>query len=484
MPGGDYVGIHETHVGVVMLVGDRAFKLKKPVDLGFVDFRAREDRLSTCRREVELNQRLAADVYLGVADVHAPDGQPCDHLVVMRRMPADRSLAALIEAGEPVEDALRDLARLIADFHAGADRSEEIAAAGSRDAVRHRWEEHLEDLEPFRGEPLDDALVTEVQALALQFLAGREPLFEARIEEGRIVDGHGDLLTDDVFCLDDGPRALDCIEFDDRLRWLDGLDDIGCLAMDLEYHGRADLAARFVAMYQEFSGDPVPSGLWHHYVAYRALMRGKVACLRHSSGQESTATEARAHLELAAAHLRAGAVRLVLVGGAPGTGKSTVSTLLADELGAAVFSSDRIRKELAGVAPTTSVADEPWAGLYSPEHTQRTYRELTNRAAAVLAHGQSVVLDASWTRETHRRLATDLAGRTHSDLAALRCSAPGEVAAERLRNREHGASDAGPDTAAMLDADADPWPEAAAVTTTGSPDEAVAQALAALGHHA
>lgn len=477
---GDYVSTHETHVGAVVLVGDRAYKLKKPVDLGFVDFRAREDRLATCRREVELNQRLAADVYLGVADVHGPDGQPCDHLVVMRRMPGERSLAALIEAGEPVQDALRDLARLIARFHADGGRSAEISAEGSRDAVRRRWREHLEDLRPFRGELLDDALVGEIETRALEFLDGRDALFDTRISEGRIVDGHADLLADDIFCLDDGPRALDCIEFDDRLRWLDGLDDVSFLAMDLEYRGRADLAARFLGWYREFSGDPAPTVLRHHYIAYRAVVRAKVACLRHTPGQESTAADARAHLELAAAHLRAGAVRLVLVGGLPGTGKSTVSTLLADRLGAAVLCTDRLRKELAGLAPTASAADEPHAGLYSPAHTDRTYRELTDRAARLLSHGQSVVLDASWTREGHRRLAAEVAASTHSGFAALRCSAPAEVAASRLRARRHSTSDADPDVAALLAAETDPWPEADTVPTTGSAEESAAYAVALL----
>lgn len=466
-----YVRTHETHVGAVIVVGDRAYKLKKPVDLGFVDFREREDRLAVCRREVELNRRLAPDVYLGVADVHGPDGAVCDHLVVMRRMPADASLAALVDAGTPVAECLRQVARLVAAFHGGAQRSPEISAEGDRDAVRRRWQGNFEGLRPYRGELLDGDLVDEIERRALDFLAGRAALFAIRVEQGRIVDGHGDLLAEDIFCLDDGPRVLDCIEFDDRLRWLDTLDDAACLAMDLEYRGRRDLAERFLQLYREFSGDPAPLALRHHYVAYRAVVRAKVACLQHSAGTADKAGDARRHAALAVAQLRAGTVRLVLVGGLPGTGKSTVSGLLADRLGAVLLSSDRIRKELA-------TGDD--ADLYTPAQKWRTYAELTHRAAELLARGESVVLDASWTRQADRELAIETAERTYSELTALRCSAPAALAAERLRSREPGWSDADPEVAAAMAAGADPWPEAQTVPTTGTPEEALSRALAVL----
>src|SRR5688572_18651129 len=142
--------VAETHSGVVFLLGDRAYKLKKPVDLGFLDFRTREARLDACRREVALNRRLAPDVYLGIADVSGPDGQPCDHLVVMRRMPDDRRLSSMVTAGVPVDEHLGRLAAVLASFHAGADRSPAIDAMAGRDAVRRRWEANHEEMAPFR----------------------------------------------------------------------------------------------------------------------------------------------------------------------------------------------------------------------------------------------------------------------------------------------------------------------------------------------
>ncbi|GDY29807.1 bifunctional aminoglycoside phosphotransferase/ATP-binding protein [Gandjariella thermophila] len=475
-----FAAVRETHVAVVLLLGAHAYKLKKPVDVGFLDFSTREKRLSACRREVELNRRLAPDVYLGVADVSGPGGAPCDHLVVMRRMPDDRRLSALVAAGEPVADVLRRIARMIAVFHAGAERGPEISAQGGRDALRARWRASFDQVRGLRLARRDEALVAEIQRCAFGFLDGREALFDARVADGRIVDGHGDLLADDIFCLADGPRVLDCLEFDDKLRWLDGLDDIAFLAMDLERLGAADLGARLLDWYAEFAADPAPPSLRHHYLAYRAFVRAKVGWVRCEQGEASAAAGATAHAELALRHLRAGEVRLVLVGGLPGTGKSTLAGQLADRLGMVLLSSDRLRKELAGISPITSAADDYRHGIYAPEHTDRTYRELLVRAAALLARGESVVVDASWTSERHRRLAAEAAERTSSALVPLRCTAPAEVTVRRLRSRRGGVSDAGPGVAAAMAVDADDWPQAWTVDTTGSPRTALRQALRVL----
>ena len=206
-PNTPYLAVHETHVGVVFLIGDRAYKLKKPVDMGFLDFRTESARAEVCRREVELNQRLAPDVYLGVADVAGPDGRPCDHLVVMRRMPDGRRLSTLLRDRVPIEDELRHIAHVIAAFHSRCESTGQIAAEGSRDALQARWAASFDQAHPFHGNVLDGAQATEIERLTLRFLAGRKPLFDSRIRDGYIVDGHGDLLADDIFCLPDGPRS-------------------------------------------------------------------------------------------------------------------------------------------------------------------------------------------------------------------------------------------------------------------------------------
>ncbi len=344
--------------------------------------------------------------------------------------------------------------------------------------MRERWLAQLENLRPSRGNLLDDGLVGEVEQRAQDFLAGRQPLFEHRITHARVLDGHGDLLAGDVFVLDDGPRMLDCLDFDDRLRWLDGLDDVCCLAMDLEYLGRADLADRFLRWYAEFGADPAPASLRHPYVAYRALMRATVDCLRHQQGDRSAASDARGHTELALAHLRAGSVRLVLVGGLPGTGKSTVAGALAERLGAVPLCSDRLRKELAGLDPQQPAPADYKQDIYGDAHTAAA---LADRAEDLLAHGESVVLDASWTRDAHRETAVRVAECTSSELVALWCTGPREVAAQRMRDRTPGASDTDEDVAAAMAAEADPWPQAHTLFTAGAPERVVARALSLVG---
>jgi aminoglycoside phosphotransferase family enzyme/predicted kinase len=484
-PGGGTggAGVAETHAGIVFFVGDRAYKMKKPVNLGFLDFSTPERRERACHREVELNRRFSPDVYLGVLDVVDSAGSPCDHLVVMRRMPADRRLAALVEARAPVDGHLRAVARLIAAAHAAAPRSPEISAEGTRDALLERWTASFDQVRPFQGRVLDAAPATEIEELTNRFLRGRKTLFDERIAAGRVIDGHGDLIADDIFCLDDGPRVLDCIEFDDRLRRLDGLDDAAFLAMDLERLHAAAAAERFMDWYADYAGDPAPPSLRHHYIAYRAFVRTKVACLRWNQGAADAAADARAFAGIALRHLRAGAVTLIMVGGLPGTGKSTVAGALADRLGATLLSSDRIRKELAGVAPAAPAAAPYGAGLYTPAWNGRTYQALGERVELLLARGETVIVDASFTSAWQRAAVAGVGERMAAEVVALRCEAPADLAADRLRTRPRGVSDADPDIAARMAKAADPWPDAVAIDTSGPAGRAVEQAGAAARPH-
>lgn len=473
-----WAAVHETHSGVVVLLGDRAYKLKKPVDLGFLDFTTAASRAAACDRELQLNRRMAPDVYLGLGSIRAPDATD-EPVVVMRRMPEEARLSTLVAAGAPVAEPLRALARALAVFHALATPHPTLQREASRDRVRDRWYDSIDQVRGLRLLDADD--VERVAVLVTRYLDGRFALFERRIAEARVVDGHGDLLADDVFCLDDGPRALDCLDFDDRLRHVDGLDDAATLAMDVERLGSPAAAASFLASYTEFSGDPAPSGLCHHYVAYRAFVRAKVACLRSAQGDPDAIVTARALLALTLRHLRLGEVRLILVGGLPGTGKSTVAGGIADTLGGVLLSSDRIRKTLAGIAPQTPSPSGYREDLYAPAMTDATYTEVLRRAESLLDEGEAVVLDASWTDARHRLQARDLARTSCARIVELRCIASTEVAAERIRRRGPGPSDADPDTSAAMAADADPWPEAHTIDTRRPIDRTIASAVAVVG---
>jgi predicted kinase len=330
---------------------------------------------------------------------------------------------------------------------------------------------------------LDDARasVEGLQALADRYLDGRGPLLEGRVAHGRAVDGHGDLLADDIFCLEDGPRVLDCIEFDDGLRLGDGLADAAFLAMDLERLGRPELGLRFLAAYQEHAGDRWPASLAHHLVAYRAQVRAKVTAIRAAQGDPDAAAEARRLLELAATHLEAARVRLVLVGGLPGTGKSTLSAGLGEALTAPVLRSDELRKERAGLDPAAPAPAAFGEGLYAPASTVATYELLLGRAELALAHGETVVLDASWTSAEWRTRARALADSSSADLVEIRCEAPADLAAQRLAKRARRGgdpSDATPEIAVAMASRSEPWPEATTIVTTGDKAQALAAALA------
>jgi hypothetical protein len=476
------VEIRETHSAIVALVGDRVYKVKKPLRLPFLDFSTAAARRRVAHREVELNRRLAPDVYLGVGEWRAPDQEP-EPVVVMRRMPAARRLATLVETGAASFDHVRAIARAIAAFHARAERSPRIDTAGHPSMVTTKFETDVAETRDVAPGVLDPRLVDDIGRLGRRYLAGRHTLLDERVRDGMICDGHGDLLADDIFCLDDGPRILDCIEFDDRLRHGDVLADVAFLAMDLERLGAPGLAAQLLHDYAEFSGEHHPASLTHYYIAARALIRAKVTAVRVHQGDTSVAPLAVFLLALTRTHLRSAQVTCVLVGGAPGTGKSTFAHALAPFLDAVVCSSDEVRKDLAGLPHDTRAEAAYGAGIYDAAHTEATYDALADRARRLLARGVSVILDASWTRRARREAVARIARATSSDLIALRCVVPDDVAARRIAARRATGthvSDTTADIARAMRVDADPWPEAVEITTAGTIDSTVARARRAI----
>ncbi|WP_137724189.1 bifunctional aminoglycoside phosphotransferase/ATP-binding protein [Prescottella subtropica] len=461
----------------MLLLGDRVYKIKKPVRTGFLDFRDRATRDAVCTRETELGRRLAPDVYLGVT--HLTDPATGDHepLVVMARMPEHTRLSTLADTEPDPLPAVHAIADRIAAFHATADRGPHIDIEGTATALHRRWQDNLHETRHLDQHLLDPDRLDRLDHHVTRYLDGRTHLFDDRITDHRIIDGHGDLLADDIFCLPDGPRILDCLEFDDHLRYLDGLDDIACLAMDLEHLGHPDLADALLTRYTTATDDPAPASLRHHYIAYRAFMRAKVDCIRYLQGHTTSAADALHHTDLTEHHLNLATVRLALVGGPPATGKSTVARALAARTGATLLSSDTLRRTMFTDQRRTDPHPAYRTGRYSPDATDRVYRTLLDQARHHLQRGTSVVLDASFTDPRHRRHATDLADDTHTDLVQLRCTAPPDVIEHRLHERAGGDhdSEATPDIARALAAHTTPWPDATTLDTTG--DDAVPTAL-------
>ncbi len=442
--------IHETHTGLVVLVGERAYKAKKPVVTDFLDFSTAARRESACRHELELNTRLAPDSYLGLAHFAEPgrfDGEP---VIVMRRYPDDRRLAALVRQGAPVEPELQAVAGRLGRFHQEAGRGRHVDACGSVEAVTARWRENLTELHRYAPAVLADAQIDEVDRLATQFIAGRSVLFAQRIADRRVVDGHGDLIADDIFCMPEGPAILDCLEFDDTLRYVDTIDDAAFLVMDLEFLGRRDLGDHFLARYRASSDDDAPAALADFYVAYRAVVRAKVDCVRHAQGHPEAVADARAHLDIAAQHLRAATVRLVIVGGGPGTGKTTLARALAQRVGAQVISTDDVRKEMQRDGTICGDAGELNAGLYAPANVAAVYDEVLRRAYLMLCRGRSVILDGTWRSAAARQHAHAMADEAAAPVVELTCALSLEEAAARIEGRSETTSDATPQLAAAL----------------------------------
>lgn len=480
----------ETHVSLLLLRDDVVYKFKKPVRLPFLDFSTVEARRHACEAEVEANRRLSPDIYLGVASLAIEDS-PIDHAVVMRRLPSDRSLGSLVRravAGRPgggqqatVRTELRHLAGHLAAFHARARRSPSVDDAGRPEALASTWRGCLEGLAPFAGRLVPADVVARVDELAFRYLAGRTPLLEHRIAGGRICDGHGDLLADDVFLLSDGPRLLDCIEFDERLRHVDVIADVAFLAMDLEYLGAPELATLFLESYEAAAGDRFPPSLVHHYWAERALVRAAVACVRaEQTGDAPTGrAEATALAELALAHLEEGRVALAVVSGLPGTGKSSLAAALGARLGWPVLSSDAVRREIVAPSWRGPLTETALPGAYSAEITDRTYATVLARARQALGLGQSVILDATFTPARWRSRVEALARDSASDLVVLACEAPPELAAARMRSRLAGGGDvsgADESVAAAMTRSAVPWVGAVPFRAVGSLERLAAQA--------
>lgn len=452
--------VAETHISWVLLTGDRALKFPKPVQTDVVDQSTVERRRAVCQREVALNARLAPDVYLGVGAVTL-GGDELEPVIVMRRMPDERRLSRLVE-GTDAADHVTAVARAVASFHSRAAvlAGDDAARVASAEAVQRRWEEDLAGMGEVGGDEVAERVAV-LRERALTYVYGRADLFERRIADGLVRDGHGDLLADDVFCLDDGPRILDCLAFDDQLRWNDVLADAAFLVMDLERLGHPDLGRAFLREYCTFSGELHPGSLAHLHVAQRALVRAKVGALRHGGMTD----DVDRLLDMAADHLDRATVRAVLVGGLPGSGKSTLAERLGDELGWAVLGSDEVRRDLG-----LRYADLRDARAYEPATVAMVYAEVLRRADELMAAGTSVILDATWTSAAERARARDAATARGAEILEVRCDAPIEVCRGRVAaRRPTSESEASAPVVDALATRADAWPEAVVLDTSGAP---------------
>jgi aminoglycoside phosphotransferase family enzyme/predicted kinase len=449
-PAGD-LRLHETHISWVVLAGRFAYKLKKPVNFGFLDFTTLARRAAACEDEVRLNRRLCPDVYLGVTYVVERQGafylggpgRAVEPVVWMRRLPAEGMLSHLLAADAVTPRLVRRIARHLARFHTTAATGPGVDDYGHAEAVAANWRENFDQTAPFVGSLIPPAVQERIRAYVERFFRERADLLERRVAVGRVREGHGDLHAASI-CLD-GRRLqfFDCLEFNPRFRCADVAAEVAFLAMDLDHYGRADLSAVFVETYVRASGDRELLALLDFYRCYRAYVRGKVWCLRLAEhgltpDEEAEVTaEARAYFDLAWSY--AGGLprrTLVMAMGPPASGKTSLARALARRFGLVHLSSDVVRKELAGIAPTDRRYEPFGRGLYDPAMTRRTYGILRRRAGHWLRAGRPVVVDATFGRPAERTAFRRLAARARARLIALVCRADDGTLRARLAARE------------------------------------------------
>lgn len=492
------VRLVETHISWLFLTGRFVYKVKKPVNFGFLDFTALEGRRHFCHEEVRLNRRLSPDVYLGVVEVVRRGGryalygagEVVDYAVRMRQLPGDRWLSVLLERGQAGEAEVRRVARRIARFHRSAETGPEVTRTGALETVRFNAEENFRQTEPYIGRTLDRPLYERVRAYTRAFLEVREPLFRRREREGRIRDGHGDLHAAQIN-LEDGIAIIDCIEFNTRFRYGDVAADLAFLAMDLDRHGRPDLERVLVEEWVRETGDRGALEVLPYYKCYRAYVRGKVESFRldepglPEAERTAAGERARRYFALAGEYARLRGPALLLTAGLMGTGKSTLARGLAEALGARLLSSDVVRKELAGIPPEEH-RYEPWGeGIYSPSFTERTYRELHGRARALLRRGEVVVVDASYRARAWREEARRVAEEVGAPFWVVETACPEGEVLRRLAGRLAGAptaSDGRPELLSAQRAHFEPLEEVPVasllrVDTSGPPEASLASAL-------
>jgi aminoglycoside phosphotransferase family enzyme/predicted kinase len=457
------VEVVQTHISVVFLAGDHVYKVKKPVRLGFLDFGTLELRRHFCEEEVRLNRRLAPDVYLGVVPVtqcagmlrFEGDGEAIEWAVKMRRLPDAATLESRLERDEVAAAHVEALARKVAAFHASAAAGPNIAALGRLATVAGNARDNFTQSASQVGQTVRPAVYERLVQLTEEHLRRHGALIESRAARGVPRDTHGDLHLDHVYLFPDRPPpddlvVIDCIEFADRFRYADPVADMAFLVMDLIAHGRRDLARAFADAYFQAAGDSDGRALLPFYTAYRALVRAKVEGIELQETEISADEAARArrraeaHWLLALGELERPAYRpaLVLVGGLPGTGKSTLARGLGERGRFHVLRSDVVRKELAGVPETHPATIGYEQGIYHTGWTQRTYDELLHRAGALLAEGERVLIDASFRAEAHRRRFLDAARDWGVPALFLHCRAEPATIRARLAQRRGDASDA------------------------------------------
>jgi hypothetical protein len=457
------VRVIETHISWILLTGEFAYKIKKPLNLGFLDFSTLAQRLHACCDEVQLNRRLAPDVYLDVVPITgtpaAPHlngtGETIEYAVKMRQFPADATLDRLDAAGEMNVEQVEAIAITLARFHLqGCARAGEDSRWGSADAIWRPMAQNFAQIAPRLETPADRAQLDTLRRWSEAEHARLTPLMTARKRDGFIRECHGDLHLGNLAWTDDRLLVFDCLEFNPELRWIDIQSEIAFAYMDLLQRGHPDWAWLLLNLWLERTGDYAGIALLRYYAVYRALVRAKVAAIRtgQTAGPERDVAlaEMRSLLELATALTHPQPARLDITHGLSGSGKTTVTRTLMQVPGAIRLRSDIERKRMAGLDALARSASGVGETLYAADATQQTYHRLAELAGRLLDAGWPVIVDATFIARWQRDLLRDVAGARNVELRILDFPVPVATLRERILLRSRAGNDASEADLAVL----------------------------------
>jgi hypothetical protein len=477
------VEIMQTHISWVLLTGDYAYKIKKPVDLGFLDFTTLAARRHYCEEELRLNRRLAPGLYLEVVPITGTvqrpaiggDGPTIEYAVKMREFAQSALLDNALPRGEVGPAMIEALACRIADFHAQLAPQDATPGHDADSTVLAPARENFAQMLPLIDTPADIATLTAIRDWTRREFDARAAQFSQRYAAGCVRECHGDLHLGNIVLLDGAAVPFDCLEFNAALRWMDVMNEVAFLMMDLEAHGRRDLAFAFASTYLETSGDYAGVRLLPFYIVYRAVVRAKINLIRAAQpgitpGQRRHALAGyQRYITLAAAHTRGSRGAVVITHGLSGSGKTTLTRQLLATLGAVRIRSDVERKRLHGLHALARTGSATGAGIYADETTALTYDRLLRHARPVAGAGLPALVDATFLKHEQRAAFHALAVELGVPFAILNVTATPAALRARESARAARGGDASEATLAVLDAQI----ENCEVLTTGEMRHAV-----------
>lgn len=449
------IELRQTHISYLIFTPKFVYKIKKPVDFGFLDFTTLEKRKFFCEQEVKLNKRLCPDMYLGVVEIRekegviklAPvgfkqgiegDGRIVEYAVKMKRLPSEKMMDIMMKSSAVTGEMTERIAKITAEFHKKADTSPHISEFGKLSLIKQNTDENFSQTLPFIGKTISRERYDRIKDYVKRFLNEYSKTFGKRIENGFIKDCHGDMHSEDI-CITNGVYIFDCIEFNERFRYSDTVSDIAFLVMDLDFYNCHNLSKRFVDAYIKASKDSGVLEILNFYKCYRAYVRGKVGGFKSEQKEvpekerEHAIIKAKRYFYLADLYASGGfRPTLLVICGLTGTGKTSLARAFAEETGFKVISSDVVRKELSGIKPTEHRYEEFEKGIYTRDFTVQTYEEMMRRGVGLLKDGISVILDATFIASRFRQMAIKLAKDTDANLYFVECVLDDAIVKERL----------------------------------------------------